>query len=140
MDGRRHTDHVTIAILSDTDIVAARQRGRELASFGGCGATDLTMVATAISEIARNMLTHAGGGEVELQLQSVDGRVCLLITARDGGPGIEDLDRALQDGYTTGDGLGLGLPGARRLMDDFTITTDPRRGTTVVMRKWCSPE
>lgn len=140
MDGRRHTDHATISILSDTDIVAARQRGREMAAAGGCGATDLTMVATAISEIARNMLTHAGGGEVELELGNVDGRVSLLITARDGGPGIEDLERALEDGFTTGEGLGLGLPGARRLVDEFTITTDRRRGTTVVMRKWCSPE
>lgn len=140
MDGLRHTDRATITILTDTDIVAARQRGRAMAAVAGCGATDQTMVATAISEIARNILTHAGGGEVELELRVENGRPCLLITARDDGPGIEDLDRALQDGFTTGEGLGLGLPGARRLMDEFTITSEPPGGTTVVMRKWCAPE
>lgn len=140
MDGLRHTDRAIIPILTDTDIVAARQRGREMAAVAGCGATDQTMVATAISEIARNILTHANGGEVELELKVEKGRPCLLITARDDGPGIDDLDRALQDGFTTGEGLGLGLPGARRLMDEFTITSKPQGGTTVVMRKWCAPE
>jgi serine/threonine-protein kinase RsbT len=140
VSGLRHTDHAPIAIQTDTDIVAARQRGREMAAGGGCGATDQTMVATAISEIARNMLTHAGGGEVELLLGVENRRPYLLITARDQGPGIDDLHRALQDGFTTGEGLGLGLPGARRLMDEFEITSHPRGGTTVVMRKWCAPE
>ena len=140
MDGLRHTDRVTISIQSDTDIVAARQVGREMAAASGCGATDQTMVATAISEIARNMLTHAGGGEVELQLRAENRRPYLMITARDDGPGIEDVDRALQDGFTTSEGLGLGLPGARRLMDEFEITSEPQGGTTVVMRKWCAPE
>ena len=140
MDGRRHTDRATIPITKDTDIVKARQLGREMAADAGCGTTDLTMVATAISEIARNMLTHAGGGDVDFELVDDRGRHALVITARDHGPGIEDLDRALQDGYTTGDGLGLGLPGARRLMDDFTVTTDAKSGTTVVMRKWCAAD
>lgn len=140
MDGRRHSDPTTIPITTDSDIVKARQLGREMAAAGGCGTTDLTMVATAISEIARNILTHAGGGDVELALVDEGGRLCLVITARDDGPGIEDLERALQDGFTTGDGLGLGLPGARRLMDEFVVTSEPGRGTTVVMRKWCTSE
>ena len=133
-------DDATITISTDADIVRARQIGREMAAVGGCGATDLTMVATAISEIARNMLTHAGGGIVDLSLVYESGRPCLLIVATDEGPGIEDLDQALQDGFTTGEGLGLGLPGARRLMDEFTISSHPERGTTVTMRKWCRPE
>jgi serine/threonine-protein kinase RsbT len=133
-------DDATITITTDADIVQARQVGREMAAVGGCGHTDLTMVATAISEIARNMLTHAGGGQVELSLVHEGGRPCLLIVATDDGPGIADLDQALQDGFTTGEGLGLGLPGARRLMDDFMIASEPDGGTTVTMRKWCRPE
>jgi serine/threonine-protein kinase RsbT len=117
--------------------VKARQVGREMAAGAGCSATDLTMVATAISEVARNILTHAGGGEVEMRMLVVDGRRCLEIVARDEGPGIADLERALEDGFTTGEGLGLGLPGARRLMDAFSITSQPGQGTIVVMRKWC---
>lgn len=140
MAPRRDTEVVSIPITTDADIVQARQVGRKLAATAGCGSTDLTMVATAISEIARNILTHAGGGDVELKLVEEHGRLSLLITARDEGPGIVDVAKALEDGYTTGGGLGLGLPGARRLMDEFTIITEPRRGTTVIMRKWCSPE
>jgi serine/threonine-protein kinase RsbT len=136
----RDSEVVTIPISTDADIVQARQVGRKMAAKGGCGSTDLTMVATAISEIARNILTHAGGGDVELELVEESGRRSLLITARDEGPGIADVHKALEDGYTTGGGLGLGLPGARRLMDEFTVITEPRRGTTVIMRKWCSSE
>ena len=136
----RDTDVVDIAIRTDADIVQARQVGREMAAAGGCGSTDQTMVATAISEIARNILTHAGGGEIELRLVEEHHRRSLLITATDEGPGIVDVAKALEDGYTTGDGLGLGLPGARRLMDEFTVVTEPQRGTTVIMRKWCSAE
>jgi serine/threonine-protein kinase RsbT len=129
-------DEAQIAITTDGDIVKARQVGREMAASLGCSSTDLTMVATAISEIARNLLTHAGGGRVEMRLVDRDGRRGLQIVARDEGPGIADLDRALEDGYTTGEGLGLGLPGARRLMDEFTITSEPGRGTVVTMYKW----
>jgi serine/threonine-protein kinase RsbT len=133
----RRPHETRIEIATDTDIVRARQVGREMAAAAGCSATDLTMVATAISEIARNLLTHAGGGEIEMRMVDIDGRRCLEIVASDEGPGIVDIDRALEDGYTTGEGLGLGLPGAKRLMDDFTITSEPGRGTVVVMRKWC---
>ena len=137
MTTARRPDEARIEIATDADIVKARQVGREMAAGAGCSATDLTMVATAISEIARNLLTHAGGGRIEMGMVDVDGRRCLEIVASDEGPGIADIERALEDGYTTGEGLGLGLPGARRLMDDFTISSEPGRGTVVVMRKWC---
>jgi serine/threonine-protein kinase RsbT len=133
----RRPDEVRIAIVTDGDIVKARQAGRELAAGAGCASTDQTMVATAISEIARNLLTHAGGGEVEMRLVDRRGRTTLEIIARDDGPGIADLERALEDGFTTGDGLGLGLPGARRLMDEFTVESEVGRGTVVTMYKVC---
>jgi serine/threonine-protein kinase RsbT len=133
----RRPDEARIDIATDADIVRARQVGREMAAAAGCSATDLTMVATAISEIARNLLTHAGGGQIEMGMVEVGGRRCLEIVASDEGPGIADIERALEDGYTTGEGLGLGLPGARRLMDDFTISSELGHGTVVVMRKWC---
>jgi serine/threonine-protein kinase RsbT len=133
----RRPDEVRIAIASDGDIVRARQVGRELAAGAGCTSTDQTMVATAISEITRNLLTHAGGGQVEMRLVDRRGRTSLEIIARDDGPGIADLERALEDGFTTGEGLGLGLPGARRLMDEFLVESEPGHGTVVTMYKWC---
>jgi serine/threonine-protein kinase RsbT len=133
----RQPDETRIEIATDADIVKARQVGREMAAGAGCSATDLTMVATAISEIARNLLTHAGGGEVEMRMVNHNGRRSLEIVARDEGPGIIDIDQALEDGFTTGEGLGLGLPGAKRLMDDFAISSEPGRGTVVIMHKWC---
>jgi anti-sigma regulatory factor (Ser/Thr protein kinase) len=134
-----HDHEACIPISSDADIVRARQVGRELAAQVGCSATDLTMVATAISEIARNIVTYARNGEMEMRLVDHRGRRCLMIVATDDGPGIEDVDKALQDGYSTGAGLGLGLPGTRRLVDEFTIASEPGRGTKVVMYKWCGP-
>jgi serine/threonine-protein kinase RsbT len=133
----RRPDEIRIEIVTDGDIVKARQAGRELAASAGCASTDQTMVATAISEIARNLLTHAGGGDLEMRLVDRRGRTTLEIVARDDGPGIADLERALEDGFTTGDGLGLGLPGARRLMDEFTVESEVGRGTVVTMHKWC---
>lgn len=139
MTTARRPDEARIQIATDADIVRARQVGREMAAALGCSTTDLTMVATAISEIARNLLTHAGGGELEMRFVDHRSRRCLEIVARDDGPGIADLDRALEDGFTTGEGLGLGLPGARRLMDEFTISSELGRGTVVTMYKWCGP-
>jgi anti-sigma regulatory factor (Ser/Thr protein kinase) len=139
-DSDRSGDHdreTCIPIGSDADIVRARQLGRELAAQAGCSPTDLTMVATAISEIARNIVTYATRGEMEMRLIDQDGRRKLMIVATDEGPGILDIDKALQDGYSTGQGLGLGLPGTRRLVDEFDITSEPGRGTKVVMYKWC---
>lgn len=130
-------DPVLVTIVGDDDIVRARREGRALAERLGCSATDSTLVATAISEVARNITNHAGRGEIVIDTVSVDGRRALEVVARDQGPGIADVDQAMEDGYTTGAGLGLGLPGARRLMDMFEITSEIGVGTTVVMRKWC---
>jgi serine/threonine-protein kinase RsbT len=139
MAAKSPADEAWVSISTDADIVKARQVGRALAARAGCSATDLTMVATAISEIARNIVTYARGGEMEMRLVEQRGRRCLRIVATDQGPGIEDIERALEDGYTTGAGLGLGLPGTRRLVDEFSITSEPGRGTRVVMCKWCGP-
>jgi serine/threonine-protein kinase RsbT len=131
-------DEARIVVAADTDIVEARQTGRDLAAQLGFSLTDLTMIATAISEVARNITTYAGRGEVTLRLVRQAERRGLVVIARDDGPGIADIDRALQDGFSTGRGMGLGLPGARRLMDEFEIDSSPGRGTTVTMRKWAS--
>lgn len=127
---------ISIAIRAEPDIVEARQRGKELAVLAGIHRVDQTLVATAISEITRNILKYAGAGLVELRVIRRDGRSGLEVVARDEGPGIPDVERALQDGFTTGDGLGLGLPGARRLMDEFEIRSEVGGGTTVTMTKW----
>lgn len=125
-----------IAIESDADVVTARQRARELAADLELSSTDQTLLATAISEVARNITTYATRGEVLVSIVQDDNRRGIRVVARDQGPGIEDIDRALQDGYTTGGGLGLGLPGARRLVDDFSIDSAPGQGTTVTLVKW----
>jgi serine/threonine-protein kinase RsbT len=125
-----------IAIESDADVVTARQRARELAADLELSSTDQTLLATAISEVARNITTYAQRGEVLVSVVEDEERRGIQVIARDHGPGIEDLERALQDGYTTGGGLGLGLPGARRLVDDFSIDSSPGRGTTVTLVKW----
>jgi serine/threonine-protein kinase RsbT len=126
-----------IAIESDADVVTARQRARQLAIGLDMTSTDQTLLATAISEVARNITAYAQRGEVSLELvRNGEGRRGIRVVARDHGPGIEDLERALTDGYTTGGGLGLGLPGARRLVDEFEIETAPGEGTTVTLIKW----
>jgi RNA polymerase sigma factor (sigma-70 family) len=126
---------VTVRIESDPDIVAARRAAREMASRIGFSRTDLTLVATAVSEIARNIVRFASRGEIVVEL--VDGpRSGVRVVARDTGPGIADVERALTDGYSTYHGLGLGLPGARRLMDEFAVVSEVDRGTTVTMTKW----
>ena len=127
---------VRVAIASDDDVVAARQAGRRLASALGLGTTDLTLVATAISEVARNITAYAGAGEIVVRPVELAGSCGIEVVARDAGPGIADVERALQDGYTTGNGLGLGLPGERRLMDDFEIVSQTGVGTSVTMTKW----
>jgi serine/threonine-protein kinase RsbT len=125
-----------IPIESDADVVTARQRARELAASLALSSTDQTLLATAISEVARNITTYATRGEVTVAMVETGGRRGIRVVARDEGPGIEDLERALQDGYTTGGGLGIGLPGARRLVDEFAIDSAPGRGTTVTLVKW----
>jgi serine/threonine-protein kinase RsbT len=125
-----------ILIESDADVVAARQRARELAAQLDLSSTDQTLLATAISEVARNITTYAVRGEVLVSIVHEEDRSGIQVIARDDGPGIADIEQALQDGYTTGGGLGLGLPGARRLVDDFAIDSAPGRGTTVTLVKW----
>ena len=129
-------DEVRVAIHSDADIVTARQAARELAARLGFPRTDLTQIATAVSEVARNIVRFADSGEIIVELMEQPRRG-VRVVARDTGPGIEDVERALKDGYSTYHGLGLGLPGARRLMDEFAIVSETGRGTTVTMTKWC---
>lgn len=129
-------DERQIPILRATDIVAARHDGRTLAAELGFSGSDLTLIATAISEVARNIIEYAGRGEIVLKPVSANSRRGIFIMARDEGPGIPDIERALQDGYSSGKGLGLGMPGAKRLMDEFEVESKPGRGTTVTMRKW----
>jgi serine/threonine-protein kinase RsbT len=126
-----------VPITADVDIVTARQQGRDLAERMGCSSIESTMIATAISEIARNIMSHAGRGEIAISAVAIDGRKAVEVVASDEGPGIADVERAMQDGYSTGAGLGLGLPGAGRLMDHFELRSEPGVGTTVIMRKWC---
>jgi serine/threonine-protein kinase RsbT len=129
-------DVVRVPIRSDADLVTARAEGRELATSLGFSRTDATLIATAISEIARNIVVHVGAGEVELRPVVEDARYGIVVVARDEGSGIRNLEAALQGGYAGRGGLGLGLPGARRLMDEFEVTSDADTGTTVVMSKW----
>lgn len=127
---------ITVVIASDADIVTARQRGRALAQRLGFSGTDATLIATAISEIARNIVTYAGRGEIEIRPMFAGGRRGIEVIARDEGPGIADVELAMQDGFSTGNSLGVGLPGARRLMDEFEIVSRLGEGTSVTMRKW----
>ena len=129
-------DEVSVPIAADADIVVARGEGRALAGRLGFTRTDATLIATAISEVGRNILVHAGSGVVELAEAADDHRVAIVVIARDDGPGIPDIQSALREGFATGDGLGLGLPGSQRLMDEFVIDTKLGKGTTVTMRKW----
>lgn len=129
-------EQVVIAVKMSNDIVTARQAGRELAEELGFTLTDRTMISTAISEVARNITSYAGSGEIRLQVDERDGRRALVVQAKDRGPGIIDIARAMEDGYSTGLGLGLGLPGAKRLMDGMAIESAPGQGTLVEMWKW----
>jgi serine/threonine-protein kinase RsbT len=129
-------DEVRIPIAEDTDLIPARAEGRALAQRQGFTRTDATLIATAISEIARNIVVHVGEGEIVLRAVD-DGRRCgVLVIARDEGPGIRDVEAAVQQGYADSASLGLGLPGARRLMDEFNLDSSPQSGTTVTMVKW----
>lgn len=125
-----------IAIEREVDIIAARQAGRQLAAQLGFSSTDQTLVATAISEVARNILIYAQRGEIVLSPISDGARNGIEVIAADQGPGIENLELALRDGYSTKNSLGLGLPGARRLMDDFDLASELGHGTRVTMKKW----
>jgi serine/threonine-protein kinase RsbT len=130
------SNEVHIAIDRDSDIVDARQKGRELAAQIGFTGSDLTLLATAISEIARNIVAYAERGEMSVGIVERNGILGVLVVARDEGPGIADIECAMRDGFSTGNSLGLGLPGAKRLMDEFEIVSGVGKGTTVTMRKW----
>lgn len=127
-----------VHISHDGDIIAARQKGRDLASQIGFSGSDLTIIATAISEIARNIVSYARQGEISLAIAEKSGKRGLVVVASDQGPGIANIEQAMRDGFSTGKSLGLGLPGARRLMDEFEIVSTVGQGTTVTMRKWKS--
>jgi serine/threonine-protein kinase RsbT len=125
-----------VMISSAADIVTARQKGRALAMELGFDGSDLTLIATAISEVARNIVDHAEHGEILLVPINNGVKHGLEIVARDQGPGITDVARAMQYGFSTRKGLGVGLPGAKWLMDEFDIDTEVGKGTTVTMKKW----
>ncbi len=127
---------IVVNINNSDDIVAARKAGHQLALDLGFSLTDVTMIATAISEIARNITSYAGRGAVQVTVAERDGRRALVVRAEDDGPGIADIERAMEDGYSTGRGLGMGLPGARRLMDRLVVESEHGRGTVVEMWKW----
>lgn len=126
----------SVPIERESDIVAARQKGRELAGAIGFSSTDQTLLATAISEIARNIVTYAGRGEMIFSRIDEGPRRGIMVVARDEGPGIADPELAMRDGYSTGNSLGVGLPGARRLVDEFELASSPGAGTTVTLKKW----
>jgi serine/threonine-protein kinase RsbT len=125
-----------VAINSDQDIVLARQKGRAMATELGFASGDATLIATAISELARNIVSYARKGEITLKTVNGLNRQGILLIASDSGPGIPDIRQALRDGFSTSGSLGMGLPGVRRLMDEFEITSQPGQGTTVTVKKW----
>lgn len=125
-----------LPIDTEGDIVTARQVGREMASHLGFSLGDLTLIATAISEVTRNIVDHAGRGEIEFMIENNGRNSGITIVATDSGPGIDDIEMAMEDGFTSKNGLGLGLPGSKRIMDDFKIVSSPGAGTTITMRKW----
>lgn len=127
---------IRVAIHSDVDIVKARQLGREIASQTGLSLTDMSLVATAISELARNIVRYAKHGEILIDQVENAGKQGILVIAQDDGPGINNIEQALRVGFSTSGGLGLGLPGVRRLMDDFDIQSKPGQGTTITVKKW----
>jgi len=131
---------IVVDVGHPDDIIAARQAGHHLARELGFSLTDVTMIATAISEIARNITSYAGAGAVRVTVADREGRKALVVRAEDHGPGIADVERALEDGFSTGRGLGMGLPGARRLMDRLIVESAPGRGTVVEMWKWIPPD
>ena len=129
-------EEIRVAINCDQDIVSARQKGRVMASELGFSSGDATFIATAISELARNIVSYARKGEITLKMVNGLNRQGIAVIATDEGPGIADIRQALRDGFSTSGSLGLGLPGVRRLMDEFAITSEPGRGTIVAVKKW----
>ena len=129
-------NEVRVHIEREADIVLARQAGRQLAQQLGFTSTEQTLIATAISEVARNIVVYAQEGDIVLTRAEDAGRVGIQVVAVDHGPGIENKELAMRDGYSTKNSLGLGLPGARRLMDELALESEVGKGTTVTMKKW----
>ena len=129
-------NEIRVPIRSDADILAARQQGRELGVSLGFGMSDLAVIATAISELARNLLLYARDGNIICWPIEKGTKKGIVIQAADEGPGIPDVEAVMKDGYSTSGSLGLGLPGVRRMMDEFAIVSRKGRGTTVTAIKW----
>jgi len=130
-------DDIQVPIQTDQDIVVARQKGRSLAVSLNFSSDEATLIALAISELARNIVTYAKNGEIRLKaLNGGETRQGIRVVAHDDGPGIADIDQALRDGFSTSGSLGLGLPGVRRLVDEFQIESDQNHGTTITLTKW----
>lgn len=132
------SDETRVAIGGDVDIVKARQEGRKVAGNVGFSLTDSVLVATAISELARNIVRYARKGEIAIRPIANSSHRGIEIIARDEGPGIKDVEQVMQVGFSTSHGLGLGLPGVRRLMDEFEVRSKIGHGTTVITKKWKS--
>jgi serine/threonine-protein kinase RsbT len=127
---------IRVPIQSDKNIVGARQEGRALALTLGFSETDATLIATAISELARNIVSYARNGEIRMSKLNNSGRPGIVVIAKDNGPGIPNIRLALQNGFSTSGSLGLGLPGVKRLVDEFEIISNVNQGTTVTIKKW----
>jgi serine/threonine-protein kinase RsbT len=127
---------LVVSIRVEVDVVLARQEARRLAADLRFTGAELTLIATVISEVARNIVAYAGKGEIALRIVQQGQRRGLRVVARDRGPGIPDIELAMQDGYSTSRGLGLGLPGSKRMMDEFNIVSEVGKGTEVTMTKW----
>jgi serine/threonine-protein kinase RsbT len=127
---------IRVPVREESDVVVARRAASDLARAAGFSASRAAALATAVTEVAWNIVVHAGEGEIVLEAVEDGGRHGIVVVARDEHPGIVDVEQAMQDGYTTAHGLGLGLPGARRLMDEFAVVSALGEGTTVTMKKW----
>ena len=132
------TDDMTVrhVVKTDGDVVIARQKGRQLASEMGFARPDQALIATAISELTRNIVNYAGMGGIEMGIIHLNGRSGMRVVCTDDGPGIADIESAMIDGFSTGNSLGLGLPGTRRIVDELDIRSRPGEGVTVTLVKW----
>ncbi len=136
MDESKVLQSKQMPVRNDLDIVSARVEARNIAKDLGFGVIDQARIATAISELTRNIVLYTDGGQILIEAIERDGRRGIEVVCSDQGPGIKDVDLVMQDGYSSQRGLGMGLPGTRRLMDDFEIESQVGVGTTVTVRKW----